>query len=143
MKLARFECRWAEAAVGAIFPGSREDGFADIAAMDVPGFFRDVMRYLPLRSALGVRIAIWIVAWAPLFVIGRFATIAGLALGEREAVLDRLSLSTSYTIRSLVMILKTMGALLYAGDDGVRARMQAPVPASLLVSLRPKPIHLG
>ena len=36
------------------------------------------------------------------------------------------------------MILKTIGALLYAGDDAVRARMHAAAPKNELVPLRVK-----
>jgi hypothetical protein len=141
MKLTQFEGRWAEAAIGAIFPGSREDGFADIRAMDVPGFLQRVMRTVPLQAAFGLRVAIWLVALAPLLVIGRFATIAGLALPDREKVVARLVSSRAYVIRSLVMILKTMGALLYAGDDGVRARMQRPALPQATALIRTKRIH--
>jgi hypothetical protein len=141
MKLTQFENRWAEAALGAIFPGSRDEGLADILAMDVPGFLSRVMRTVPFQAALGLRVAIWLVALAPLFVLGRFATIARLALPERESVVARLVASQRYAVRSLVMILKTMGALLYAGDDGVRARMQRPTPQLALVPLRAKRAH--
>jgi hypothetical protein len=140
MELTRWENRWAEAAIGAIFPGSREDGFADVRAMDIPGFLQRVVRSLPFKAALGLRLAIWLVALAPLLLLRRFVTIAGLGPEEREAVVARLVASPTYAIRSLVLILKTMGALLYAGDDGVRARMQKP-PALPNVVLRRKPIH--
>jgi hypothetical protein len=136
MKLTQFENRWAEAALGAIFPGSREEGLRDIRAMDVPGFLSRVMHTVPFQAAFGLRVAIWLVALAPLFVLGRFATIARLALPEQEGVVARLVASPRYLIRSLVMILKTMGALLYAGDDGVRARMQTPAARPSLVPLR-------
>jgi hypothetical protein len=139
MKLTQWEGRWAEAAIGAIFPGSVEEGFADIQAMDVPGFLERVLRTIPLKAAFGLRVAIWLVALAPLVLLRRFATIAGLALEEREAVVARLVASRTYAIRSLVMILKTMGALLYAGDDAVRARMQRSAPQT--VALRRKPVH--
>lgn len=143
MKLARFEHRWAEAAMGAIFPGSSETGLGDIRGMDVPRFLREVMRCVPFQTALGLRLAIWLVALAPLFVLGRLATIAGLALADREKVVGVLVTSRSYGVRSLVLILKTIGALLYAGDDAVRARMAVPRPRSPksgLVSLRTKPV---
>ena len=40
------------------------------------------------------------------------------------------------------LILKTMGALLYAGDDAVRARMLVPTPARAgLVTLRTKRVQ--
>jgi hypothetical protein len=141
MKLTRWEGRWAEAAIGAIFPGSGEEGFADIRGMDVPGFLRQVMCTVPLKAALGLRIAIWLVALAPLVLLHRLRTIAGLALEEREAVVSRLVASESYVIRSLVMILKTMGALLYAGNDSVRARMQKPIGPQAPIALRRKSVH--
>ncbi len=40
--------------------------------------------------------------------------------------MTKLVSSRVYVVRSLVMILKTMGALLYGGDASVRARMAAP-----------------
>ncbi len=142
MNLTRFENRWAEAALGAIFPGSTDDGLADIRGMDVAGFLRGVFRIVPAQAALGTRVAIWLVAFAPLFVIGRFATIARLAQVDRERVVAGLVASRFYVVRSLVLILKTMGALLYAGNDGVRARMNAPRPARpSLVPLRVKRVQ--
>jgi hypothetical protein len=139
MKLTRFETAWAEAEMQAIFPGSTDDGLADIRAMDVKGFVTQTMRYMPFQAALGFRLAVWIVALAPLLVLGRLATFTGLALADRERVIERLVVSRAYVVRSLVMILKTIGALLYAGDDGVRARMNAAAVPRSLVSLRAKP----
>lgn len=145
MKLTRFETAWVEAEMQAIFPGSSDEGLTDIRAMDVRGFITQTMRYMPLQAAFGFRVAVWVVALAPLLLLGRLATIAGLALPDREKVIARLVASKSYAIRSLVLILKTLGALLYAGDDGVRARMMTPTtPASgarPLVTLRTKRVH--
>jgi hypothetical protein len=138
MNMTKLETTWAEAAMGAIFPGSRDAGLADIRAMDLRGFLSQVMTTVPFQAALGLRLAVWIVALAPLFVLGRFATIVGLDQASREKVIITLLANRSYAIRSLVMILKTIGALLYAGDDGVRARMNAPASQDKLVSLRVK-----
>jgi len=142
MKLTRFEDRWAEAVMGAIFPGSAESGLGDIRAMDVRGFLRQLMRSVPFQAAFGLRAAVWLVALAPLFVLGRFATIVGLTVADRERVLASLVVSKSYVVRSLVLILKTMGALLYAGDGAVRARMLVPAPAGGgLITLRAKRVQ--
>lgn len=138
MRLTGIENRWAEAAMGAIFPGSREEGLTDIRAMDVRGFLARVVASVPSKVALGLRLAVWIVALAPLFVLGRLATITSLAQADRERVVTALVSSRNYALRSLVMILKTMGALLYAGDDGVRARMMVPSKPKSLVTLRVK-----
>jgi len=142
MKLSRMELSWAEASMGAIFPGSSESGLAGIQAMDLRGFLAQVMRVVPFQAALGLRLAVWLVALAPLFVLGRLRTIARLSLEDREKVVARLVASRAYAIRSLVLILKTMGALLYAGDDAVRARMLVPSrPQPALVTLRTKRIQ--
>lgn len=135
MKLARWESAWAEAAMQAIFPGSTEDGLAGIEGMGLRGFVAEVMIYLPFRAALGMRLAIWLVALAPVFVLPwarwRLATIARLPLCDRERVVAALVASRIYVVRSLVLILKTMGALLYGGDASVRLRMMdTSVPTS-------------
>jgi hypothetical protein len=145
-QLTKLELSWAAAALGAIFPGSREAGLADISAMDVAGFLREVCRCVPLRVVLGLRLAIWIVTLAPLFVLARFATIRALGADDRERVVAAMLASHSYAVRSLVMILKAMGALLYAGDERVRARMLAaperrPPPSGRLVTLRVRGSH--
>jgi hypothetical protein len=109
-------------------------GLANIRAMNIDGFLCELMETLPLRAALGFRLAIWLVTLAPLFVAYRFATIARLALDERERVITALVASDSYAVRSLVLVLKALGALLYAADDRVRTRVS---PArSALVPLR-------
>ncbi|HEX3346060.1 MAG TPA: hypothetical protein VHS09_15860 [Polyangiaceae bacterium] len=142
MRLTRFEDRWAEAAMGAIFPGSAESGLADIRAMDVRRFLRQLMRSVPFQAAFGLRAAVWLVALAPLFVLGRLTTIVGLTTPDRERLVETLVASRSYVVRSLVLILKTMGALLYAGNDAVRARMLVPAPSKAgLVTLRAKRVQ--
>ncbi len=142
MKLTRFEDRWAEAAMGAIYPGSPESGFADIRAMGVGRFLRQLLRSVPFHAAFGVRAAVWLVALAPLFMLGRFTTIVGLTTADRERVVASLVVHRWYVVRSLVLILKTMGALLYAGDGAVRARMLVPAPSKAgLVPLRVKRVQ--
>jgi hypothetical protein len=146
MNLAAFECRWAEAVLSAIFPGSVEEGLAGIGSMNVVVFLRDVMRSLPPRAAAGMRLAIWLVTLSPILVIGRLALFAGLSTPDRERVLQRLLASPRYGLRSLVLLLKTIGALLYAGDERVRARMQrasTPLPRFGLRSLSVLDVQRG
>jgi hypothetical protein len=128
MTLTRLERRWAQAAMVAIFPGSVEAGLAGIGVMQIDGFLREVMRTLPFRAALGVRLAVWLVAVAPWFLLRRFVTIAGLGPAERERVISLLVASRWYAVRSLALLLKAIGALLYAADDRVRRHMAPPRP---------------
>jgi hypothetical protein len=145
MKLTRLEHRWAQAALVAMFPGSRDEGFADIAGMDVHGYLVEVMRSLPFKARLGLRVAVWLVALAPLLVLRRLATISGLAPAEGERVVATLCASRSYGVRSLVMLLKTFGALLYAGDDRIRARLRpaARPRTATTVPLRIRRAHVA
>jgi len=131
--LAPFEVRWARDAFEAVYPGP--DG---IGPLDIEGYLAELMRAIPLEPALGLRAAIWIVALAPLLVLGRFATIHGLSAEDREEVVVRLASNRVYAIRQLVLLLKTMGALLYAGDRRVRERLLASHDASPATSLRGK-----
>jgi hypothetical protein len=138
MKLTGLENTWAEAALGTIFPGSIAEGLADIGGMDVRGHMSEVMARAPFNVAFGLRVAIWLVALAPLFVIGRAATITRIGAVDRERVIASLIASKYYLLRSLLMVLKTIGALLYAGDDGVRARLRLPPKPRTTVALRLK-----
>ena len=126
MMLAKFELRWARLAFTTIYPGF--DGLAGIAAMDTDAFLVELCRVVPLKSAMGLRLGIWLVALAPLFVLRRFATITGLAVADRERMIATLLVSPSYVVRQLVLILKTMGAMLYAGSAVVRARLNGAAP---------------
>jgi hypothetical protein len=140
MTLMRFERCWAVAAIQAIFPGSSDMGLSDIRAMDVDGFLRELMVLLPWRAALGVRLAAWLVAFAPLWVMSRFATIVRLTPSDRERVMVALVSSESYAVRSLALILKTLGALVYAADDRVRTRLMHH--SQRVTRLRVKPVRV-
>ncbi|MGD0674345.1 MAG: hypothetical protein ABSC94_02940 [Polyangiaceae bacterium] len=144
MKLHPFEHRWAEAALAAIFPGSAADGLVAIGSMAWGAYVCETMARLPTKSALGVRCAVWLVAFAPLFVVGRFTVFARLGPADRERVIVRLASSSWFLVRSLLLILKTVGALLYAGDRCVRARMADDLPPrDRPLTLRSKPIHIA
>ena len=127
--MTSLELGWARAALVAIFPGSRESGLVGIAQMDIASYLADVCRHVPRRAVIALRAAIWIVALAPLFVIGKLATIGRLSAADRERVIGLLMASRTYFVRQLVMVLKTTGALLYAAAPTVRARMRGPASA--------------
>ncbi|MGH7272526.1 MAG: hypothetical protein ACREJ3_19020 [Polyangiaceae bacterium] len=130
------EVSWAETVLGAIFPGSDDTGLADIRGMDVSAYLRALMQQLPFRAALGLRVAIWLAVFAPVAVLGRLVMLVRLGPSDREKVVAALFASRSYPLRSLMMILKTFGALLYAADAGVRTRLSASRAGLGLVALR-------
>ena len=139
-QLTKTERTWCITAFDTIYPGV-DEGTA-MPRAEVDQYVRDVCTTVPFKAFLGLRIATWLVALAPLFVLGRLATIRGLARAEREKLVARLASSRIYTIRQLVMILKAVGGMLYAARPAARARIMKPrgltTPAAPLVALRLK-----
>ena len=79
--------RWAPSSRARAAPRSASTS----AGMDVERVPRATsMRRVPFAGRPRAPAAIWLVALAPLFVLGRFATIAGLARADRERVLAAL-----------------------------------------------------
>jgi hypothetical protein len=138
--LIELERQWVRAIFDTLFPGPPH-GELPLGAkdLDVDGFFDGIFAQAPFESALGLRVAIWLLGLAPLFVIGRFTTFDGLGVEERERVYLTMAASRVYVVRSLVIALKAIGSLLYCGDETVRGRILLPAPkraAAPLVTLR-------
>lgn len=131
-RLFAFEIAWAEAAFGAIFPPKPRTALAHGIGQMKPGPFLDaLLADIWLETALGLRATVWMIALAPLFVLGRFATIISLDEDEREILLDRLLSSRVYAVRQLVAGFKTMGSLLISQSADIRKQMSTPVREEL------------
>lgn len=136
-RLTVVERGFAAAAFDGIFPRGADERLPQGAADgDMVGLFEDARATVPPRVALGLRVALWIVALAPLLTIGKFSTIAGLATTDRERVVLALLGSNFYFVRQLTTLLKAFGALFFLTFPGVRkAIVREP---SRLVSLSKK-----
>jgi hypothetical protein len=147
--LTTFERRAAHAAFETVFPGPDRGSLPyGIADMNLDEFLDDTLASVPFESALGLRLAFVFLALAPLFFIGRLATLMSLGAEDRERVVERVYASAVYPIRSTVVMLKAIGALLYCGDARVRpliVKGGAPAAVVPLVTLgtRPKAITAG
>lgn len=137
MRLFDFELAWARAAFGAVFPDSAAMPYG-IARLEPERDFADMVATCPLEQAIGLRLSIWMVALAPLFLLRRPRTIAGLSPPERERVLTLLLASSIYAVRQLTMAFKAMAALLYARSPVIRSAMLELRPAAV-----PPPIESG
>jgi len=73
-------------------------------------------------AALGLRFALWMVALAPFWLWGRFATFSRLARAERTELLSRLLRHGSHVVRELSLLLKFAAAVALLGTPSVRAR---------------------
>lgn len=136
-RLRSFEMAWTDAAFDGIYPEPRalapqrrEDAARcphGVVRLQPARFFQELLFAAPLEQSLGLRVAVWIVALAPLFTLRKFRTIAQLHSEDRVKVLEKLMASPIYLVRQLVVSLKAMATLLYARSPHVRARMLAPV----------------
>lgn len=142
-RLFGFELGWADAVFGAIFPESPRTALVHgIASMKPARFLDELIATVPIEPSIGLRIALWIVAFAPLFTIRKLTTFASLDADDRERVLGRLLASPIYAVRQLVLGLKAMASLLYAQSPAIRRQMSTAVatalPAGSLVRVRAK-----
>ena len=143
MSLMKFERGWAQAAFEGLFP-SNVDARIPVGARDADmvGLFEDARLAVPPRVALGLRVALWIVALAPLFTIGKLVTIGGLHGLDRERVLLALLASPFYFVRQLTMLLKAFGALFFLSVPGVReAIVGAPNPQLMTLGMKKESSH--
>lgn len=74
------------------------------------------------KARLGIHIGLLLVALAPLWLCGRLATMAGLAMEQRTAILERLARHPFFAVRDLTLLLKLGAAFALMGTASVRAR---------------------
>jgi hypothetical protein len=80
------------------------------------------------KARLGIHVALLLVALAPLWLCGKLATMAGLALEQRTAILERLARHPFFAVRDLTLLLKLGAAFALLGTASVRARSQYDRP---------------
>lgn len=137
MKLFGFELAWATAAFEAVFP-ERTALPHGIARMHPGRFLADVIATSPLEQSIGLRLALWTVALAPLWLLRRPKTIADICPEERQRILERLLASPVYAVRQLVVAFKAIASLLYSQSPEARAWMTTP-RGQRLVAIRRAP----
>lgn len=138
--LTSMEAAWARAVFGAMFPANAHPRLPHGAdAVDVVACFNDVCKSVPARVVVGLRAALWIIALAPIVVLLRLRTIAGLDEDAREKVVLTLLSSRFYFVRQLTLLLKAFGALFFVSSPEVRAAIVGQAPA--LVTLGTKEVR--
>jgi hypothetical protein len=112
MRMSRLERAWLLAIFDAILPGP-EDGGLPVGGGDVAvgRFLDDLEARAPLEPRLGLRVAVWVVTWAPLFWRLRLRPFGRLSRGDRVAFLEALATSHVYVLRELPVLLKTFACM--------------------------------
>jgi hypothetical protein len=124
MTLSGLERRWLLCVFDTVVPSGATPRLP-IGAKDAPmeRFIDDLFARAPLHFLLGLRACLWILAFAPLFVIGRARTFEALEPELRLEVLDRLSRSERYVLRELPLLFKTTACLGFCGLSEVQSKV--------------------
>ena len=128
--ITAIEYTWARATLGTIYPACPEAGVTQgITDMDLAAHIDDMDESLPWMTFFGFRLFLLIIALSPLFVIGKFGTMAGIAQEDRDAVIGRLGHSNVYLVRQMVMALKATFAMFFAGGEELQALCRSQEPS--------------
>lgn len=130
--MTRLEHAWAVEVLAAFAPTSearvspalRDD--APLAPregeVDYLRAFRRMLAGSTPLAALGLRFALWMVALAPIWALGRFVTFSTLGRAERTELLSKLLRHGSLVVRELALLLKLTAAFALLGTPSVRER---------------------
>jgi len=119
-KLCSFERRWAHDTLAAFAPveGDR------LGLETVPVRYVEALDLMlgaaGPKAGLGLRCALWMAAWAPLWLMGVGGTISELALPQRALTLERLAGHPWRLVRDLTMLLKMAACMALFREAGVR-----------------------
>jgi len=117
------EKRWATSILEAFAPSGPTDGLApDPGEVDYARTIGAMARAASARAALGLRLAIFLVALAPIWLWGRLTIAPRLAIDERTELLRELLAHPSFVVRELTTLLKLAAAFALLGTSTVRAR---------------------
>src|SRR2546429_4910333 len=115
MRLTSFEKRWADVLGHTIAPRGVLGGVVD--DVDLGARYDEECAASPWFAAALLRMSLWMAWLAPLWMLKRLRTFAGVGPAERERVLERLLASDSYNVRLTAMFLKLTVLTLLLGDE--------------------------
>ncbi len=123
-----FEERWAVAVLAEFAPAGGPGFSPREGEVDYLGALRGMMRASTRTAALGLRLALWITALAPLWLLGKVQTFRGIARERRTEILQRLLNHRFYIVREMVLVLKMSAcfALFRVGSLRERSRYESP-----------------
>ncbi len=126
MKLFAFERRWAATIGHALVPPDAP-GVADfhLERIDIGARYADECALSPWYVALIFRASLWLTWLAPLWLLGRLHTFAGVDGETRVVVLERLLKHRRYTVRMAGLFLKLTMCGLLLGDEPTLAQIGA------------------
>ena len=126
MTLLPFERRWAATIARALVPpGALAGAGVDLGAIDVGARYAEECAISPWYAALAFRASLWLTWLAPLWLLGRLRTFAGVDGETRVVVLERLLKHKRYFVRMAGLFLKLAICGLLLGDEPTLAGIGA------------------
>ncbi|RME04124.1 MAG: hypothetical protein D6812_04555 [Deltaproteobacteria bacterium] len=127
MKFFSFERRWLLEIFEAILPGETNDRL-ELGARDLPmvAFLEDFLEHAPWRMRAGLRGALWVVQFSPLFLLGRPTLFTRLSNDEGARCLTRLGEHRAYLLRELPVLLKMVACMGFCAHPEVQRRIGIP-----------------
>lgn len=120
--MTRFEQSWVADVLNAFTHDAEPALSPRPGEVDYASAFVRMRRGSTALAGLGLRAALWMVALAPLWFMGRLVTFSRLARRERTDLLIKLLVHRSFVVRELTMLLKLTAAMALLGSVSVRAR---------------------
>lgn len=120
--MTRFEERWADNVLRAFIEPTSSGLITRDNEVDYLACMRQMRAASTRLAAFGLRIATWIVALAPLWLWGTFATVSGIPSERRTRLLNELLTHRSMIVRELTLLLKLTASMALLGTASVRAR---------------------
>jgi len=147
MKLFGFERRFARAILEAFAPSDSTVGLRPRPGeVDFVDALERIGRASTARARLGLRAAILVLTFAPLYTRTGLRTMAGLEPRARAALLDKLLDSPRFVLRELTTLLKLQASIALLSTPSIRARsgydrrlLPAQLPATTLATRRSAP----
>ena len=126
MTLFVFERRWASAIGRALVPSDALAGSGiDLGRIDVGARYAEECAISPWYAALAFRASLWLTWLAPLWLLGRAHTFAGVDGDTRVLVLERLLKHERYMVRMAALFLKLAILGMLLGDEPTLAQIGA------------------
>jgi hypothetical protein len=138
--MLNFERRWARHVLAAFAPSAGPGLTPGLEEVDYQAVFGRMLRGASPWAAVGLRLALWIAALAPIWLWGRLTTVTKLASERRSELLRQLLHHRAFAVRELTLLLKLCAAMALLGTPSVRARSGYDVAADS-ASIRPDAPH--